>query len=680
MIVRAWLVSLVVLATLAGSACGDEPENSTTTAPIDAGAGGADSGRAGSGGAVSGGSGGGMGGNGGPLTGGSGGLAGGGGVSTDGGAGAQPDALSDVTDNDEDAPDDIFSDTFVDANFSDAPPAPDAADVRTEASGPGADSGSTADVADANDGGSPDPCNGVPTSGRCVASNEVEYCSIPTGQGVPSVVKVRCTAFESCTVSAGGTASCTPLPTMCTPGASRCTGTMTAETCTDNAHWTAFACPQCRESPLGALCPGGVSVVGWNGILRYETRTINSSSNPTDWGAPFAVPAQGMLVVSYVWDASAQTYNPIDATTTDGQGSFAIQIPSSPGPEDQLVFFALHTRSGTTNVDYAVARPGGVVDGQAEVWEVDGASSRIWQWSAKVMSLGVSGGTLIVTEALFSGPMRLFDWMRYSLETSEAVMGSPGVPVVVWIRFNTSWSCGACELGVPITMGSMRFGAQIFMPAVAQDLKFYADPVTTHEAGHWVMQSWGTFPGEGGPHVFSCPTFPGQAWSEGWATYFSTLARTNALYYDKAGGTFFWLNVASRVYSSGASWLRPTTGAGLLQMLDENEVTATLWSMSDQTGPALERPANAAFFAALRSHVVNRTPGSTYSRGYTRHTWNLTGSGCGKINVVDTGVSRMHFADYLDALVCNGFDATRVDSATVPTTHYPYPSQAPICN
>jgi hypothetical protein len=38
-----------------------------------------------------------------------------------------------------------------------------------------------------------------------------------------------------------------------------------------------------------------------------------------------------------------------------------------------------------------------------------------------------------------------------------------------------------------------------------------------------------------------------------------------------------------------------------------------------------------------------------------RTTWSLAGSGCGKTNVVNTGVSKMHFADYLDAVVCGGF-------------------------
>jgi hypothetical protein len=37
------------------------------------------------------------------------------------------------------------------------------------------------------------------------------------------------------------------------------------------------------------------------------------------------------------------------------------------------------------------------------------------------------------------------------------------------------------------------------------------------------------------------------------------------------------------------------------------------------------------------------------------------------------------FADFLDALRCNGFPATDLDGVLVPSTYYPYPSANPLC-
>jgi hypothetical protein len=144
------------------------------------------------------------------------------------------------------------------------------------------------------------------------------------------------------------------------------------------------------------------------------------------------------------------------------------------------------------------------------------------------------------------------------------------------------------------------------------------------------------------------------------------------------GGTFFWFNVATRSWSAtSVPWQRPVVGAGLLQMLNENEVAAMLWSMTDQTSPALGQADNAVFLTTLRSSLVNK-PTGVYSRGYTRHTWGL-GTGCTKTNVVDTGISAVEFAEYLDALDCGGFATSSINAATNPTIDYPYPSNAPIC-
>src|SRR5690606_34614971 len=107
--------------------------------------------------------------------------------------------------------------------------------------------------------------------------------------------------------------------------------------------------------------------------------------------------------------------------------------------------------------------------------------------------------------------------------------------------------------------------------------------VTAHELGHWVMSTYGRSPGEGGQHILGIPSHPGLAWSEGWATWFSSVVRDSLVYYDKQGGVFFWIDLGARAYSGGQPWLRPEARFGLEQLMDENEVARTLLALTTES-------------------------------------------------------------------------------------------------
>jgi hypothetical protein len=140
-------------------------------------------------------------------------------------------------------------------------------------------------------------------------------------------------------------------------------------------------------------------------------------------------------------------------------------------------------------------------------------------------------------------------------------------------------------------------------------------------------------------------------------------------------GGFWWLNIESNTYYSGKEWKKPSPASGLFQLIDENEVSSMIWTLSDHTSPMLAQDDNKQFFEALQSARMNSSP---FLRGYTTNSWET--DGCKPINVKDTGVSAPMFADYLDALVCSGMPAWLVDLATLPQLYYPYPSDAPLCN
>lgn len=518
-----------------------------------------------------------------------------------------------------------------------------------------------------------DPCAGISPLGTCTATNTVKYCFVPTGQGEAQIVALSCSAFESCTVESG-VAACRAKPGNCEPGENECLSVSTARYCNAAGQWISYSCAQCSNSALGALCPGSMSTKGWAGYVKYEARGPNSSYS--GWSSTYTAVGQSLLVMSYIYDNATSTYTAIDAVVTGASGDFSIKVPTAPGPNDVVTVWAIHPSGTGAGIDLAVAKPD-VTDGKIKVYApIPADTSEFWSWSSMSNSLGSSGGTITIPESYGSGALRLFDWARYVRASAVAMTGKPPLSLVLWMRNNTAWDCGACALNAPASVKTYEFASQIWIPALAQDTSYWSDAVTTHELGHWLMSSYGTSPFEGGKHLLGCTTFPGQAWSEGFATWASSLSRTSPIYYDKQSGSFFKFDIAQR---TGTTWPMPTPSLGLLQPMYENEVAAELWTLADHTEPAMTQPKNAVFFTALQSAAMNKPSGVPYGRGYTWHTWDL-GTGCAKTNETDIGTPVPMYADFLDALRCAGMPATTVDLATQPTTRYPYPSAAPICN
>jgi hypothetical protein len=418
-------------------------------------------------------------------------------------------------------------------------------------------------------------------------------------------------------------------------------------------------CPNaCLNTALGSTCTSALATTSVTFTVKYTLRGPNVDY--TDWSTETQdVTVSDLLVLSYSGS------NPIDAETTDAYGNVTLQIPSAPQSTDQVVLVAA-AADGMGGLAFLVANPGFATQGTQDVDTV-GAPS-VWNWAAA--SSGISnGGTLTVTEDNYSGALRVFDYLRYVYYHSVALEGRPGLSLVVWLGYGTSWSCGSCFSPIPTTVSSLQFASQIWLDANTSDERWWSDAVTAHELGHWVMQSYGTSPGEGGTHIVGVPSEPGLDWSEGWATWHSAFTRSSSIYYDKQQGSMFYFDIATDHYSDRA-WQLPTPSGGLLQLMDENEVSAMLWSISGDAsvgGPKL--------FSTLSGTHMNTSP---WPRGYTRRTWTLDNNGI-PTNVMDTGQPAPCLADFLDALDCGGVSPAVIDVATVPATQYPYPSASPIC-
>ncbi len=538
-----------------------------------------------------------------------------------------------------------------------------------------ADAGAPVDAGSAVDAGAVDPCGGVTTDGRCASATIIEYCSVSTGSGAPpSLQRFTCAPGERCFVDSGGAATCVAAGS-CIPGASQCAGN-SRQRCVGGT-WSTTACAaQCVDSALGSFCAPTLPTTTATGTLVYVARGPNSTTRPTDWSTvPINARAQAFTIVSVRQNADgSQTY--FDAVTSGGgaaAGQFSLRVPTPATSSDYLIALALSS-DGAAGIRYMVANPQLSSPGTQEVGTI-GSAPTAWGWTFRLNTF-INGSTLTITESMGSGAARLFDYMRYIYGNVSESLLSDGLHVVAWMQPGTSWSCGACftqrptDLFGSATASGVHFDAQIWYNGSASDQEYWSDAVTAHELGHWVMASYSTSPGEGGPHYTGSHVYPGMAWSEGWATYFSSRSRTSSVYYDKQGGTFFWFDIGARAYS-GPLWLHPLAAAGLEQTIDENEVAAMTWSLHNSSASAPGQ-----ILLALASPHMN---GTTFDRGYRAWQWNTTDSAHNPYAAVHTSRPAPYFADFLDALVCNGFSTAAVDAATLPSIYYPYPSASPLC-
>jgi hypothetical protein len=488
-------------------------------------------------------------------------------------------------------------------------------------------------------------CSALPAGGQCLGTRVVERCLL----GV--ALREDCEAGEACVEEADG-ARCVE-GAACMEGVTRCTASGGLETCQEG-RWRSRACEAgCVEAGRRGWC--GSPGTTLSGHVRYARRRPDASFRAWTPDTEL-VPAGGFLIASYRGETL------VDLGVTDADGHFTVKVPSGLQEQDRIVVYAAG-RGSTATVDYAVADPG--LSGAQRVPAVPGASARIWSWSRSARAL-TERPVFTIHEADGSGAAAVFDALRLAWSRARERYGRPGLPVVAWLGFGTTWSCGACFSPRPVTAAGRKWEAQVWLPGDS-DAAWWSEAMVLHELGHWVMASFGSSPEEGGPHFIGVPTFPGQAWSEGWATWFSADARNSPRYYDRQGGTMFWVDLEARAPSSG-TWTRPKPRDGLLQPIEENEVAAILYRLGRGT------PSRQALYDALAAPAMNAAP---WARGYQRHRWRMDDGEV--VDVQQTDIPAPCLADFLDALMCKGFPRSVMDLATEPAVAYPYPSHAPLC-
>lgn len=495
----------------------------------------------------------------------------------------------------------------------------------------------------------------VPTTltdaGACTARSTGRWCegdvvrTCGTRAGVAPPERSPCGAGERC-VMRGPRGACEPAGA-CREGAARCASATRLARCAGGA-WTEETCAaRCVGDGLGAACVDLSATRALTGSVRYMRRAI--ASDLLSWQAPAQRPARGFAVQYRRGDAV------LARGVTDEQGRYALDAPAAAAPGDALAVLAATGEEG--RITLMVGDPG-LPDGSYRTFET-AARGGPWTWRFPVSD----GGTSLDIPLETSPGASVFDDLRAGVASVRARMGTPArYALAAWVKRGVQWDCGACfsEL-VPITLGAQRFDGQLWITGDTSE-PWWSDAVTLHEMGHWAMAAWGVIPHEGGAHFLGVPTLPGTAWSEGWASWVSSELRADPRHYAVAGGTFFWWDIARRELFNGSPWSRPSPIGTLLQLMDENEVSAVLWSLQGDASAA----------RIYRAMATPRMTVAPFARCNTQTFYVSGGNG----SVCTSGEHAPHLADLLDALRCDGVPASVVRAAA---GTYPYPADAPRC-
>jgi len=400
-----------------------------------------------------------------------------------------------------------------------------------------------------------------------------------------------------------------------------------------------------------------------SGRVTYALRLPDEEGDA--WTEDFVVRGAAGLSVS-AWRGDELLAETTTSELLEREGEFTLVL----SPEvvaDRLLVSAHTTDPDTRTMTFVVADPG--LPASTAAWGMFEPKplARVWNWQFEVAELA-DDGILHIASDQGSGAAHVFALLQHTRRVTNAMVALAELqPTVVWLGLGTRFACGTCTVSSPVNVLGASFSHQVWLDGASGE-RYWADAVTYHELGHVVMGSISAPQREGGPHFLGQPTHPGQAFGEGWATFFSSFMREDSSYLDRQGGTFVRYDLATRTYASPTlPWPRPSAASGLQQRMDENELAAMLWQLyQNLADPGL-------LLRALTSPRLREPP---FARGYTRRTWSdpnyIT-------NYQDTGEAHTYLADFLDALRCVGVSPEMVDAVTEPSLRYPYPSDSALC-
>lgn len=492
-------------------------------------------------------------------------------------------------------------------------------------------------------GALPDACEGVPPEGTCTGDGQLSRCIVAEGEGAePMIVTAPCKGGMICVASATG-ASC-ELQGSCLEGASECESPTSVRTCV-GGQWQVSSCggADCVASAgHGAICAQQAAGTPHpiRGRITYEFRDMNEDRN--GYGDIKVDDARRVIVSAYDGDEYIG-----GAYTELNDGTFEIEAIRPPTADTWLfVFPLLFNDQGTPQFAVAVPSSYTYADLRSEEY-----------WYFPVPTNGQSDvGTVLVKESEGSGALRIHQYLLFGIQQAAAL--APQVQafnvLALW-KPGERFDCGNGTCYVPKGWGAVvQYDAEyqdlyqgaVLLAGTTETPHHWSKSVMLHELGHYMMDAYSLSPREAGQHWLTKPEPPGQAWSEGWATYYGQSMMQNPIYFDLQEGTAFWVDSSAPMSSAPM----PDPNGPIDQEIGEMVVTAMLWHLFDENGSGADAwdQADLGQQAIWDAFTSERVTNTTYNRGY----------------------HKVDFVDMLDALRCQGAPAGAVLSVT---DHYGFP-------
>ena len=565
--------------------------------------------------------------------------------------------------------------------------------------GSGGQDGGGAGGAGGSGGTAEDLCQGIPTTGQCVGTTQIQTCLVSSeADAAPQTKTTDCEPLTECKM-VNGSAQCV-MTGDCLPGQTACKTTSTLQSCDATGHWAETACgaDACISQPgLGAQCLAFAPSSGifMKGVLQYEYRGPNDATNPTDYSDPVDVTGGVDFFVTVFDDSEliGMDITKVDDGGTNPDGSFRVELDRQPTDKTFIYFWPMLFDAAGNAPIIAVAH---AKDNSAMSQESD----KYWSWGfdpqcgapTDCSQTEIDIGNQVIAETDGSGAANVYQWIDYGYWRMKIMLGTDGstpvnqgvTPLSVGIFWQggadtdtppgIKYDCGNCF--VPPGGGGSRvtydvanslddhFDSSLNISGLEPGYRsHWARSTLSHEFGHWAMQSFSRSPGEGGQHFVDSPSIPGLAYSEAYATF---SGQTNVSGGDNAAGTpvyftvqygnGFWVNIGQAKWSEG-DLERPNPNGPLDQDINENIISSMMWSLWANAPTTAMDPQNlgdAPIFSTMRTDRI------------------LSGN-------VDRGYHTVDFMDYLDAMKCNNLaDDTQI-TAVVDGIGYPWKAGDATC-
>lgn len=354
--------------------------------------------------------------------------------------------------------------------------------------------------------------------------------------------------------------------------------------------------------------PNQVTVTGQ---ATYELVPTNKSTGGLNYAAIVDRPARAVTVQAISAGAV------LASAIANDQGNYSITLPINTTYFLRMRAEVVNSAGGAGVVIAAIS----VKDNTAQdaLWVVDSAPAQSGTGnSSKSISAGSGwNGSSYTAGARAAGPFAALDTVygtfKYLLQTDPAIRFPP--LTVFWSPNNTTarsstndFTTG--EIGGTFFLESARNGETsrfiYLLGRQDDDTDEYDSPLIAHEVGHYLQSAFSKDHSLGGSHTDFDKLDMTVAFSEGWATAWSSIARDNPEYFDSFGARQsrgFTFSVLTVPGDSQRGWYREDSVYSGIYALFQGHGFAPIWQAL--TGPmAKSQQALATIFSfadAVRS-------------------------------------------------------------------------------